>query len=76
MTVIIKTALLLIGLATASVAVLGLVRGSVYCKGGPFLRATQPLAFWASIGVYLMWSALMGYAVLSMSLLTGTTFLR
>lgn len=58
---------LLIGLATAGVAVLGLVRGSVYCKGGPYRRATQPLAFWASIGVYLVWSALMGYAVFVMN---------
>jgi hypothetical protein len=63
----IKVILLLIGLATASVAVLGLLRGSVYCKGGPYLRATQPLAYWASIGVYLMWSALMGYAVFAMN---------
>ena len=67
MTPTIKVVLLLIGLVTASVAVLGLIRGSVYCKGGPYLRATRPLAFWASIGVYLMWSALMGYAVLSMT---------
>lgn len=67
MTPTIKVVLLLIGLATASVAVLGLLRGSVYCKGGPYVRATQPLAFWASIGVYLMWSALMGYAVFSMN---------
>ena len=66
MTPTIKVVLLLIGLATASVAVLGLVRGSVYCKGGPYLRATQPLAFWASVGVYLMWSALMAYAVFFM----------
>jgi hypothetical protein len=67
MTLTIKVVLLLIGLATASVAVLGILRGSVYCKGGPYLRATQPLAFWASIGVYLMWSALMGYAVFFMN---------
>jgi hypothetical protein len=67
MTPTIKGVLLLIGLATASVALLGLVRGSVYCKGGPYLRATQPLAFWASIGVYLMWSALMGYAAFVMN---------
>jgi hypothetical protein len=67
MTPTIKVILLLIGLATASVAVLGLLRGSVYCKGGPYLRATQPLAYWASIGVYLMWSALMAYAVFAMN---------
>lgn len=67
MTPTIKAVLLLIGLATAGVAVLGLLRGSVYCKGGPFLRATQPFAFWGSIGVYLMWSTLMGYVVFSMS---------
>lgn len=65
MTPTIKVVLLLIGLATAGVALLGLLRGSVYCKGGPYLRATQPLAFWTSIGVYLMWTALMGYAVFS-----------
>jgi hypothetical protein len=63
MTPTIKVVLLLIGLATAGAAVAGLLRGSVYCKGGPYLRATQPLAFWASIGVYFLWSALMGYAV-------------
>jgi hypothetical protein len=67
MTLAVKAALLLLGFATASVAVLGIVRGNVYCKGGPFLRATQPVAFWASIAVYLMWSALMGYAVFSMN---------
>jgi hypothetical protein len=66
MALTIKVVLLLIGLATASVAVLGMLRGSVYCKGGPYSRATQPLAFWASVGVYLMWSALMGYAVFFM----------
>jgi hypothetical protein len=41
----IKAVLLLIGVATAGVALLGIVRGSVYCKGGPFLRAAQPFAF-------------------------------
>lgn len=65
MTPTIEAVLLIIGLATVGVAALGLVRGSVYCKGGPFLRATQPVAFWASIAVYLMWSALMGYAAFS-----------
>ena len=55
--------LVLIGAATACVAVLGLVTGSVYCKGGPFLRATQPVAFWLSIAVYFMWSALMVYFI-------------
>ena len=67
MSTTIKVVLLLIGLATASVAVLGLLRGSVYCKGGPYLRATRPLAFWVAIGVYLMWSALMGYAAFFMN---------
>jgi len=56
--------LLLIGTATAVAAVMGLVRGSVYCKGGPYSRATRPLAFWAAIVTYLGWSALMGYFVL------------
>lgn len=54
-------ALLLVGLATALAAIHGLVRGSVYCKGGPYSRATQPAAFWASVIVYLLWSAMMGY---------------
>lgn len=27
----------------------------------PYSRATQPTAFWASIAVYLMWTAMMGY---------------
>jgi hypothetical protein len=67
MTPIIKVVLLLIGLATAGVAALGLLQGRVYCKGGPYVRASQPLAFWASIGVYLMWTALMGYAVFAMT---------
>ena len=66
MDLVIKLVLVLIGLATAIVALLGFLRGSVYCKGGPYSRATQPLAFWASIGVYLMWSALMGYAAFFM----------
>lgn len=56
-----RIVLLLVGLATAYMAVSGLVRGSVYCKGGPFLRTTQPTSFWASIVVYFLWSALMGY---------------
>lgn len=56
-----KLLLLLIGIITAGIAVLGLARGSVYCKGGPFERATQPLAFWASIAVYILWSTMMGY---------------
>jgi hypothetical protein len=53
--------LLLIGVATAVVAFHGLVRGSVYCKGGPYSRTTQPLAFWSSVTVYLMWTGLMVY---------------
>jgi hypothetical protein len=57
--------LVLIGAATACVAIFGLVTGSVYCKGGPYLRATQPVAFWFSIAVYIMWSALMVYFVFS-----------
>lgn len=56
-----RVVLIFIGIATASVAIVGLIRGSVYCKGGPFSRTTQPLAFWGSIMVYLMWSTLMGY---------------
>ena len=56
-----RVVLIFIGIATASVAIVGLIRGSVYCKGGPFSRTTQPVAFWGSIMVYLMWSALMGY---------------
>ena len=57
----ITIALLLIGLATAFAAVHGLARGTVYCKGGPYSRATQPAAFWTSVIVYLLWTALMGY---------------
>ena len=57
----IRVVLIFIGIATASVAIVGLIRGSVYCKGGPFSRTTQPVAFWGSIIVYLMWSTLMGY---------------
>ena len=56
-----RVVLIFIGIATASVAIVGLIRGSVYCKGGPFSRTTQPVAFWGSIIVYLMWSTLMGY---------------
>jgi len=59
----IKLVLFLIGIITAYIAVLGLIRGSVYCKGGPFLRATQPVAFWVSIIVYFLWTTLMGYFV-------------
>ena len=54
-------ALLLIGLATAYAAIRGLVRGTVYSKGGPYSRATQPVAFWASVITYFMWTALMAY---------------
>ncbi|MFZ5531578.1 MAG: hypothetical protein ACOY4U_11095 [Pseudomonadota bacterium] len=59
-----KALLLLIGISTACIAVLGLIRGSVYCKGGAFLREAQPVAFRASIAVYFFWSALMGYFAL------------
>jgi hypothetical protein len=58
-------ALALLGLATAVVAAHGLATGSVYCKGGPYSRATQPVAFWASIAVYVLWTVMMGYFVLS-----------
>jgi hypothetical protein len=58
-----KVVLFLIGIIAACTAVLGLIRGSVCCKGGPFLRATQPIAFWVSIIVYFLWTALMGYVV-------------
>ena len=54
-------ALELLGLVTAIAAFHGFVRGSVYCKGGPYSRATQPIAFWASITAYLLWTAMMGY---------------
>lgn len=60
----ISIVLLLIGTATAVTAVMGLIRGSVYCKGGPYSRTTQPVAFWAAIVAYLGWTALMGYFVL------------
>jgi len=59
----VRVVFLLIGIVTTTVAVVGLIRGSVYCKGGPFSRTTQPVAFWASIMVYFFWSALMGYFV-------------
>ena len=58
---VLKVVLLLTGMVTAYVAIAGLVRGSVYCKGGPFPRATRPVAFWTSIAVYLLWTALTGY---------------
>lgn len=58
-----KAVLLIIGLTTASLAVSGIVKGSVYCKGGPYSRVAQPTAFWASIAVYLSWSVLMAYFV-------------
>ena len=54
-------ALAFFGLLTAIAAFHGLVRGRVYCKGGPYSRATQPAAFWASIAAYLLWTAVMGY---------------
>jgi len=61
LTMVLTIALLLIGLATASAAIHGLVRGTVYCKGGPYSRAARPAAFWASVITYLLWAALMGY---------------
>ncbi|MBX3301538.1 MAG: hypothetical protein KF693_04920 [Nitrospira sp.] len=56
-----KAVLVMIGIATVVAAVLGLARGHVYCKGGPYSRATQPVVFWLSIAVYCLWSALMMY---------------
>ena len=58
---VLTIALLLIGLATAFAAIHGLVRGTVYCKGGPYSRAARPAAFWASVITYLLWTALMCY---------------
>lgn len=55
--------LMIIGIITAGVATVGIVRGSVYCKGGSYSRSVQPLAFWSSIVVYFLWSGLMFYFV-------------
>jgi hypothetical protein len=52
---VLTIALLIIGLATAFAAIHGLVRGTVYCKGGPYSRAARPVAFWASVISYLLW---------------------
>jgi len=56
-----KVVLVIIGIATAGAAALGLTKGHVYCKGGPYSRTMQPVAFWLSITVYCLWSALMMY---------------
>lgn len=64
MTLGLRIVLLAIGMATAGVAIVGLIRGSVYCKGGPYARATQPLAFWASVLVYFLWTGMMSYFAL------------
>lgn len=58
---ILTIALLLIGLATGYAAVRGLVRGTVYSKGGPYSRVEQPVAFWVSVITYFLWTALMAY---------------
>jgi hypothetical protein len=58
-----KIVLSLVGIVSACFAVIGLIQGKIYCKGGPFVRATQPVAFWASVVVYFLWTALMGYFV-------------
>ncbi len=59
-----KAVLMMIGIATAVAAAVGLAGGRVYCKGGPYSRAMQPVAFWLSIAVYCLWSALMVYFAL------------
>jgi hypothetical protein len=56
-----KAVLMMIGIATAVAAALGLAGGKVYCKGGPYSRVLQPVAFWLSIAVYCGWSGLMMY---------------
>jgi hypothetical protein len=56
-----KALLLLLGLITAGAAAYGLVRGSVYSKGGPYSRQAQPGPYWLSIAVYLAWSCMMFY---------------
>ncbi|MEZ0371632.1 MAG: hypothetical protein ACAI44_21250 [Candidatus Sericytochromatia bacterium] len=53
--------LILIGLITAGVAIHGMVTGSVYCKGGPYSRVTQPVAFWTSVIGFLGMSLMMVY---------------
>ncbi|HCF05821.1 MAG: hypothetical protein PWQ64_127 [Desulfomicrobiaceae bacterium] len=53
--------LLFLAAVAAFMAVRGLVRGSIYCKGGPYSRDTEPGAFWASIVAYVFWAVLMLY---------------
>ena len=56
--------LLLIGIITGGYAVAAAVRGTVYCKGGPYSKFSQPSQFWGSVVVYLFWSAMMFYFAL------------
>jgi hypothetical protein len=56
-----KIVLLIIGLTTAIYAVVGLLRGEIWCKGGPYSRTSEPLRFWSSVAVYLGWTAMMIY---------------
>jgi hypothetical protein len=56
-----RIVLVIIGLATAFAAIHGLVQGTIYSKGGPYSRDSQPAAFWGSVVVYLFWTGLMAY---------------
>lgn len=55
-----RVALLLIGAATGIYAVIGVLRGEIYCKG-TFSRAAEPVKFWSSVAVYMGWTAMMLY---------------
>ena len=56
-----KIVLLVIALAVGIYAVVGILQGKIYCKGGPYSRSTEPGKFWGSVAVYLGWFAMLLY---------------
>jgi hypothetical protein len=53
-----KVGFLLIGVVAGIYAVIGILRGEIYCKG-TFSRAAEPVKFWSSVAVYIGWMAMM-----------------
>lgn len=47
--------LILIGFICGGYACSGLLKGKIYCKGGPYYRNNDPIMFWTSILVYFGW---------------------
>lgn len=48
--------LLVMGLVFGGTAVVGVMRGTIYGKGGHYSRESQPLRFWVCVLGHVCWS--------------------